>query len=224
MFEYKGIWLPDGETHYQMIMDSPKSPEVDGKGTYQYRKLRIATLATPGRRVAIDIGANIGLWSMHLTKLFETVFAFEPIETFRDCFEKNVEGENYELYPTALGNGTFTWPMVQGNPGQCGNTFIDPEHDMDNDNDVDEVDVTDLDSFNFDDVDFIKIDCEGYELAILEGGKETILRNKPTIIVEQKEGWPTRHGFPERGAVDYLENLGMTLRKEYSGDFIMVWK
>jgi len=224
MINYKGIWLPDGEEHYQMIMDSPKSPEIDGKATYQFRKLKKTLLRTSSRRVAIDIGANIGLWSMHLVRHFEFVHAFEPAANYRDCFERNVEGENHELYPVALGSDEFEWPLIQGTPGQTGNTYLDPDHDVDSDSDVEMVPVKVLDSFNIRNVDMIKVDCEGYELPILQGGEKTIVTHRPTIIVEQKPGWPTIHGFPEKGAVDYLEGLGMVLHMEYSGDFIMVWK
>jgi len=223
MFQYKGIWLPEGETHYQMIMDSHKSPEVEGKGTYQYRKLAQTLGRTPGRRVAIDIGANIGFWSMHLVKKFKFLHAFEPAVLYRDCFEKNMPVcDNFEMHPYALGDAEFKWPLVTANPIQSGNTYLDFDHDPDDD-DVEMVQVKTLDSFNIHEVDLIKIDCEGYELAVIKGGQETILLNKPAIIVEQKPGWPSKHGFPELGAVHHLESLGMKLLLEYSGDYIMGW-
>jgi len=224
MFEYKGIWLPDGETHYQMIMDSPKSPEVYGKGTYQFRKLKKTLRVTPNHRVAVDVGANIGLWSMHLVNHLAFVHAFEPAVLFRDCFKKNVKGDNHTLHREALGLADYEWPLVQGTPGQCGNTYLDPDHDIEDDDQVELVPVRTLDSFELEDVDFLKIDCEGYELPICQGGEETIRRCRPTMIVEQKAGWPLVHGFPATGAVDFLESLGMTLHEEFSGDFIMVWR
>jgi len=223
MIQYKGIWLPDGETHYQMVMDSPKSPEVDGRGTYQYRKLKKAIMATEGRRTVIDIGANVGFWSIFFCRHFSKVEAFEPIELFRECFEKNVEGDNWTMHTQALGAEEFEWPMITGTPGQTGNTYLDPDYDPDTESDVELISVATLDSFGFKEVDLIKVDCEGYEEHILRGGEETIRKNKPTIIVEQKPGWPSRHNLEERGAVSYLQGLGMRLFLEYSGDFILDW-
>jgi len=178
---------------------------------------------TPGRRTVIDVGANIGFWSMHLVQKFDFLHAFEPAYLFRDCFDKNMpERDNFEMHPVALSEAEFKWPLVTGIQGQTGNTYLDYDHDPDDD-DVEKVQVKTLDSFNIHEVDLIKIDCEGYELAVIRGAEETILLNKPTIIVEQKEGWPTRHGFEELGAVRHLEDMGMKLLLEYSGDYIMGW-
>ena len=41
-----------------------------------------------------------------------------------------------------------------------------------------------LDDYNFIDVSFIKIDVEGYESEVIRGGRETILREKPVLLVE----------------------------------------
>jgi len=221
MIQYKGIWLPDGEEHYQMVMDSPKSPEINGMGTYQYRKLVKTLGRTNSWRTAIDIGANIGFWSMHLVKRFQFLHAFEPAALFRECFMRNLPNDpNFELHPYALGDEEFKWPLVTGK--WSGNTYLDFDHDPEDD-DVEKVQVKTLDSFGIEDVDMIKIDCEGYELAVIKGGEETISKYRPTIIVEQKEGWPTKHGFPELGAVHHLEEMGMKLLLEFSGDYIMGW-
>lgn len=224
MIEYKGIWLPEGETHYQYIMDHHKSPEIDGKGTYQYRKLLAVMEATPEpRQLCIDVGANVGFWSMHLCKLFRHVECFEPVFAFRECFKRNMEGlSNYTLHPEALGETEMKWPMVTGNKGHSGDTFLDPDYDGEEDVPLAEVKV--LDSFNFKEVSMMKIDCEGYELFILKGAKETILKSRPTIVVEQKPNRSQKFGLGETDAVTYLEDLGMTCIRNFSGDYIMVWK
>ena len=36
--------------------------------------------------------------------------------------------------------------------------------------------------FNFDRIDYIKIDCEGYEMQIIQGGENTIKHHKPVIV------------------------------------------
>ena len=42
-----------------------------------------------------------------------------------------------------------------------------------------------VDEFNFTDIDYIKIDVEGFEKKVLIGAKETILKYKPLIVIEQ---------------------------------------
>ena len=42
------------------------------------------------------------------------------------------------------------------------------------------------------DVDFIKIDIEWYENQVVLGAKETLLKNKPIIIVVEQKGFSDR--------------------------------
>ena len=53
-----------------------------------------------------------------------------------------------------------------------------------------------LDDFALTDVDFVKIDVEGYELEVVKGGYNTLKNNDPVIIVEQKP----RYAIPEQGS------------------------
>ena len=80
-----------------------------------------------------------------------------------------------------------------------------------------------LDSFKFSDVDFIKIDCEGYEHRVVRGAVETIKRCTPVIIVEQK-AHKLQQNYGTKGvpAVDFLLALGYVTKKVMSGDYIMV--
>ena len=50
------------------------------------------------------------------------------------------------------------------------------------------VEIKLLDSFNLQNINFIKLDVEGYEEKILNGSKNTILKHKPTVVIEQNKG------------------------------------
>jgi hypothetical protein len=63
---------------------------VDGNLPYQYHKLVAAMKFVRSFRVAINVGAHVGMWSMHLARRFDHVFAFEPIPLHRACFTGNV--------------------------------------------------------------------------------------------------------------------------------------
>ena len=93
-----GVWLPDHEKH--LVDEFATGPNW----TYQKNKLDAAMEYCIPRRVAVDIGGHCGLWSRHLTKLFETVIAFEPKQEHRECYTMNVDG-NYTLYPFGLDPG-----------------------------------------------------------------------------------------------------------------------
>ena len=79
-----------------------------------------------------------------------------------------------------------------------------------------------LDSLDLINVDFMKLDCEGFEENVLRGGVATITRWKPVVIVEQKREMAARFGLPLLGAVDFLKTLGYKVAEEISGDYIMV--
>src|SRR5262249_56409692 len=51
-----------------------------------------------------------------------------------------------------------------------------------------EVEVRTLDSYGFTDVRVIKVDVEGGEMDVLEGARQTILRDRPALIVELLTG------------------------------------
>lgn len=203
--DYKGLWLPDGEVHLVEFMDRT-NVIVDGKPTYQYHKLKAALSHVDNFGVSIDVGAHCGLWSMHLAKKFRTVYAFEPVHG--DCFQMNCPG--VPLYRYALGSETKRVSML-AETGCSGNTIVQ---------EGDTVEMRTLDSFGLD-CDFLKIDCEGYELEVLWGAREMLSRCHPAIIVEQKSGFAQKYGHGETEAVSFLEGFGYEVQREMDGDYIL---
>jgi FkbM family methyltransferase len=70
-----------------------------------------------------------------------------------------------------------------------------------------------LDSYNFQDVDIIKIDVEGFEYDVLLGATKTIETWKPVVQVEMVYGQPHRFGHSVHDILKYFEDRGykMTL-------------
>jgi FkbM family methyltransferase len=96
-----GICLPDRDTHFvEHIRDSET---VDGKGTYQLSKIMAGIDVCKSRRLAIDVGANAGLWSRILAKYFYQVAAIEPMPENVECLRYNLEHcQNVEIFPVAV--------------------------------------------------------------------------------------------------------------------------
>lgn len=235
MIQVGGVFLPDGETHLVDWMKQ-RNEVVDGKLTYQYHKLQAALGFVRNWRTAIDVGAHCGLWSMHLVKRFDQVEAFEPLAAHRACFLANVPASEIKhsgrreavgqfslveradakatLHPVALGEG-FGFVKINTAPTSSGDSWVDGEG---------EIPMLRLDDYRYmEHVDFLKIDCEGYELRVLRGAEAMLERCRPCVIVEQKPGHAQRFGHGETEAVDYLKSLGAKLRREMSGDFILSW-
>jgi FkbM family methyltransferase len=217
VIEFQGVMFPDGEKHLPEWMAN-NGEIVDGRGTYQIKKLRAALSHCRSFRTAVDVGGHVGLWSMQLIKRFDYVHAFEPVAAHRECFLHNLGIENdgkFELHACALGEHSG-FVEIESAPTSSGDSRVNIAA-------VDAaIPLQTLDSFGLENVDFIKLDCEGYEQFALRGGEQTIMRDRPTIIVEQKPGRAQRFGLQETGAVTYLEGHGYRCAQVLSGDYIMV--
>lgn len=216
MIQHQGIYLPDCETHLQGWM-TRQGEIVDGRGTYQIQKLRKALSFCKQFRTAVDVGAHVGLWTMHLQKRFQRVHSFEPVAAHRECFERNVDWRGLTtLHACALGDHEGFIKMKLPESHSSGSYMIDSGAAGD-------VPLHTLDSFNLKGVDFIKLDCEGYELFTLQGAMGTIERERPVIIVEQKPGRARRFGIPDTGALDFLRQFfDYRLKVVLNGDYIML--
>jgi hypothetical protein len=84
------------------------------------------------------------------------------------------------------------------------------------------VPVFPLDIFDFQDVDYIKIDVEGFEKKVLLGGARTIERWNPVIVIEQNH--VVLDGEAQYSAKEYLESIGYrNVAVDKRGwDFVMV--
>jgi FkbM family methyltransferase len=213
MKQVAGIWLPDDDTHFAKAL--AESPMVDGHGTYQLAKIEKCLAVTERRRVALDIGAHVGLWSVILAKYFQMVHAFEPVPQLRECWGLNTEHcNNVMVQPVALGDHTGTVHMkyVLGNTG---NSRIDVEGVQ--------VPMVTLDSLEPMGVDLIKIDVEGFEYNVLCGAEKTIREQKPVVLIEQKPGNAEIFGRKRFDASTLLELWGMQLLWEKAGDRCYGW-
>lgn len=220
---FHGLALPDGEKHLPEWMTAMGVPMRDGLPTYQEHKY-VAALrhVRASRRCAVDVGAHVGQWSRVMSLDFAEVIAFEPVPRYAECWRHNMAARpNAQLHEVALGAGSGSVDLVNVTPGSHGDTRVEFEgapgavarsRPM-----------TTLDSFLLRDVDLLKVDCEGFELFVLEGARETLLRCRPCVIVEQKPGHAQRFNRGEQDAVAFLAGLGATLHQEIAGDFILSW-
>jgi FkbM family methyltransferase len=141
-------------------------------------------LVRPGMHV-VDVGANIGLYSLLLARLVErsgSVLAFEPepnlFATLREnCASNNAT--NVVLFPCALGQAkgiaSFHRSAFNSGDNRLGPSSVG--------HDAVEVKVERFDDLRPDSkLDFVKIDVQGHELAALSG-MERALSSSPNVRV-----------------------------------------
>jgi len=90
-----------------------------------------------------------------------------------------------------------------------------------------EVDARTIDSYNFDDVDAIKIDVEGSELFVMEGAKDTIHRCRPSVQVEIVPKQCALFGYEPQELYDFFKDLDYVcvsaVRKPANADQRGMW-
>ena len=163
-------------------------------------------------RNALDIGSNIGQWTRPLSKLFDMVICFEPNPNFRECFDKNITESNVVLHPYALSSHQHT--AQQGKTDTHLNHKIGDTEPRDGD-----IECRSLDSFKFTEIDYVKIDVDGFEVPLLEGAKETLTINAPVINIEMKR---RKRPLTTRRATKILNDLGYEYVKTTKSDEIWI--
>lgn len=215
MYESHGWWFPDTEDHFPKML--AKSVSKGGPREYQYQVRNRSLGYVKEKRVALDIGANVGLWSRDLVKHFTQVVAFEPVAMFRECLERNVFAKNLDIKPIALGDqeGMIKMIITEGNTGH---THVDP-------NSVNgDIKIVKLDSLELPVVDYMKIDCEGFEYRVLQGAEQTIRRCCPVVVIEQKPHDAYSKEYGQFAAIELLQSWGMTRLDQVKDDWIMGWQ
>ena len=121
----------------------------------------------------IDIGSSVGMWTRELASKFKKVYCFEPNTNFIECFNKNITESNVELFECGLSDTEHT-----ASQGKQSTILVEYPGN---------VVCKTLDSFNLKNIDFIKIDVDGFEYKVLHGAIETIKNSNPVINIEMKE-------------------------------------
>jgi FkbM family methyltransferase len=180
------------------------------------RELILAPHLCSPDMIAIDVGAELGDYTIRLCQRAKRVIAFETqpgqakrLSAMVRAISLNVQVENVALSDR---NGSVTL-RVPRDRRLRGLATIEQMNALDDLTNVDQMEVRArrLDDYNLADVGFIKIDVEGHELAVLRGGVQTIRRSAPVLLVEL-ENRHRRNAVEETN--DFIEDLG------YSGYFL----
>ena len=207
-----GWVLPASDRHFPKYLSS--APKIEGRRMYQSQHIQQSVQFCALRRTALDIGGHVGFWSYYLALAFQRVHAFEPNELFAQCFERNVRAKGVQLHRLALGEAEGKIAL-EVDPENTGATHVRAGVEG-------AIPMRRLDDFRFDEVDFVKIDVEGFERQVLEGARETLARCRPVVIVEQKE-FAGRYGSERYAAAELLQSLGAVVLAQVVQDLVFGW-
>jgi FkbM family methyltransferase len=213
------FWLEPKQEYIKDILkrDEKWEPHVEAE---------IKKHTKPGS-IAIDIGAHIGTQTIIMARAVGEqgkVIAFEPqLKIFRELFM------NLELNQAP--NVYYFWGAISDKPGVVKLPNLRDSCEV-----VSFLDFTTgysgvdapagtLDSLELKNVSLIKIDVDGIEDIVLDGIKNTILSNKPVIIIEIQGGYSIETAPPEivekiLHTKSTLTNLGYTLHRISGIDYL----
>jgi FkbM family methyltransferase len=141
--------------------------------------------------IAIDAGANIGFVSIPLSNWLRskggTVHAFEVQRMFCHALCGSValnDINNLFVHNYGLGEAVKELKIPLQNYSQVKDFGMVSLKEQEDIGDHENVKITTIDSLNLDRLDFLKIDVEGMELEVLDGGQETIRKSRPWCWIE----------------------------------------
>lgn len=158
----------------------------DYKQFYEYELLDFIKKRFPNQKNMIDIGANIGNHSLFFSKFIDCdyIYSFEPFEKNISIFRENLKSyqDKCILYTNALSNTNSKKILYNSEKDNYGGFSL---HKQEKSFTVmNEIEVKTLDSFQLDNITFMKIDVENHENEVLLGARDTILKCKPIICLE----------------------------------------
>ena len=116
--------------------------------------------------VVLDVGANVGLFSLFIKPYARKIYALEPSRTIFECLKENTKDwDNIEIFNLGFSNTVGKGVLYGSSP------TTPPQNFLKVDTYQEVIDVTTIEQFmkdhNIDHVDVMKIDTEGAEYIIL---------------------------------------------------------
>ena len=149
-------------------------------------ELKLLPYLVDPQRCSVDIGANRGTYTYFLSRLTPHVFAYEPNPAMRRYLASAAD-PNVTVSDKALtdhtGEAVLTIP-TRGKRCSNNRSSLEKSDTCGPDHVQLAVSVGRLDDEPLNDVGFIKIDVEGHEQSVLRGARETVVRDRPVMLVE----------------------------------------
>lgn len=146
----------------------------------------------PRGKIAVDVGANRGIYTYWMSKRASAVEAFEP-QPWLVGYLRGAHLRNVHVHEVALSEHEGTARLLvpadeaQARLASSGNLAVPtPAQPGGGVGQILDVATAPLDSFNLHDIGFLKIDVEGHELAVMAGADETIRRSRPVVFAESE--------------------------------------
>jgi FkbM family methyltransferase len=150
------------------------------------------------QKIAVDVGANRGVFTLYLADHFKKCLAIEPIPDLATGLVRSMP-KNVVVIPCAIGERSGTVELRI--PVSANGTKLYALSSAASDNSLNVVEHSTVETVvvkqeNLDHIcagpdaiGFVKIDVEGYEGAVLKGARAIIQKHRPYFFVEIFQGY-----------------------------------
>lgn len=197
-----------------------KIAELIYTGPFEREEILFMNTILKKGHIFIDIGANIGLFSIHASsRVGETgaIYSFEPTNITFNRLLENIEINNIKnITPIniAISNSTGTTILNVSEDGfDAWNSIAEPTSGSIFTKQV--VNTTTLDDYlsemqiEIDKIGLIKIDVEGWEIPVIQGAKELLSQpNSPNLMIEFTEENARSAGYNCQDLYRLIESFG----------------
>jgi FkbM family methyltransferase len=190
------------------LYDSPAFKDFLQHNSHEAGEVRfLESIVEEGMNV-IDIGANRGITTVAIAKRLKggTLYSFEPVPEYANTLRKNSSSnklDNVMVYERAITDQVGSVNFYRR--GLASGIISEGEAKKF------EVFTTTVDRFLHEEkierIDLINMDCEGSELLVLKGAKETLRRNNVKIFCEIHHDFLKQLGQSVGDLVTYLHSL-----------------
>jgi FkbM family methyltransferase len=160
----------------------------------------------------VDIGANLGEYTVFVAKRVKKVYSFEPLPKMQHMLQENVNLNNFQhvhIQPYGLSDkeGTLSIHEVDDVHEGLSTFYLGNRKSKA----VTEVPLKIFDEqvalLGIDRIDFIKLDIEGGEFFALKGARKSIEKFRPAVMVEINKDTYTAAGYAVSDVYDFFASL-----------------
>ena len=184
-------------------------------GVYEPEETKLIKSLVKPDMVCLDIGANIGYFTVLMAKQCKLVWAYEPEPSNYQLLRKNIMlNQTFNIYVNHVAltekSGQAILHLSAASHGMhrmfpsglCNSSTVVRTQRFDEA-------WNNLDNFN---IDFVKIDIEGSELGALKGMKSMLEKCMPTMVMEYHPPSIIEYGANPLDVYNFMKDLGYSIR------------
>ena len=194
------FWVPSNDVHIEQWKAG--APFTQNKCLNKF--IKYCESQNKKMKTVIDVGAGCGTWSKAIEPFAKKVIAFEPDKVHFECLQRNCT-INCDPRMEAVGAEVMEVSLTEDNFTQAKRV-----------NEKGNIRMINLDYMNYQDVDMIKIDVEGYEMQVLKGATKT-LENIKYLMIELNNN-TKKYGSNNMEVERYIASLGFKVLMDHWPD------